>query len=177
MPKLCTVLRSGRERAGLWFPPFTVWGDSSSPAVRLLRVGLRRHSYDLPTQPHLALLRATTENLREKESFLRPISLRNRKQVLRQLHNEEKPEFQKLLWKSKSQSNLPNLGLLTTGEEPATEGSVGLLFLPVAPDLQVGFGMCGAHRSLPLGEVSLAPRETRESGGQPHLACAHQGCL
>lgn len=81
----------------------------------------------------MALLRATTENLREKESFLRPISLRNRKQVLRQLHNEEKPEFQKLLWKSKSQSNLPNLGLLTTGEEPATEGRVGLLFLPRGP--------------------------------------------
>lgn len=127
--KLCTVLRSGREMVGLWFPPFTMGGDSqfSSRALLLRRVGLRRHSDDLTTQPHLAFLRAITENLREKESFLRPISLRNRKQLLRQLHNEEKPELQKLLWKSKSQCNLPNLGLLTASGRARLEGPRGHL--------------------------------------------------
>lgn len=50
----------------LWFPPFTVWGDSqfSSRELLLRRVELGRHSYGLTTQPYSAFLRATTVKLR-----------------------------------------------------------------------------------------------------------------
>lgn len=43
------------------------------------------------------------------------------------------PERLAQFWKSKSQRNLTNLGLLTTDEEPTTEGHMDILFPPLVP--------------------------------------------